>query len=467
MIAAELVTLTDGAEGFATSLTARGPGTGINRMQVTVRNETAITKYGLREAVEDFPDAVDAADLLAKAQARLAEVSDPAKFQQLTVRVSGHTEPFKLGQRVRVSDGELGFATTARITGIDASNEDATLTLGDAPASLLDVLNAKDAEERRDVALGLPAPLSVQLLPAPTGVIVLVQLGANSRAVGVEVHCSPVNGFAPDVSTLVARGPGVRFEVNGLPTAIRQFFRVRTYDDRGNFSPFTDQISTSARGVGTAELVVGQIDITNAERANAALSIKTSGGAEVLRLGNITGKAGVPAGTQYGLWGTFGAGVWLEKMPLITGVIVSGISVETNTGVAALTAGTEVTGSAVGAEVDITSLAIPSVPVGYAQCVIPVVLSVRARFLPSGGGAYVYMALSNYNILVEGFIPGDGWSWWARGVGAGTPGFTKLRASVTGATAIPIVSHAGAGNVHVYALTMPVVIRVPDHTLKS
>jgi len=316
-LTAELVTLTDTSEGFATILTARGPGTGINRMQVTVRNEPAIAKYGAREVVEDFPTAVDAADLLAKAQARLADVSDPAKFQQLTVRVAGHTEPFRLGQRVRVSDGELGFATTAKIVGIDANEDGSTLTLGDAPASLLDVINAKDAEERRDVALGLPAPISVQLVPAPTGLTVLVTLGANSRAVGVEVHVSPVSGFIPDVSTLAARGPGVRFEIEGLPTAIRQFVRVRAFDDRGNFSPFTDQISNAARGVGTAELVVGQIDITNAERAEAALSVKTSGGAEVLRLGNIIGKAGVPAGTQFGLWGALGSGVFIENVPRI------------------------------------------------------------------------------------------------------------------------------------------------------
>lgn len=312
MTTAELVTLTDTSDGFATILTARGPGTGINRTQTTIRNETAITKYGPRETIEDFPDAVDAADLLAKAQARLAELSNPAKFQQLTVRVSGHPEPFRLGQRIRVSDGELGFTTTAKITSIDADETSTTLTLGDAPASLLDVINAKDAEERRDIALGLPTPVSVQLVPTPTGMTVLVTLGANSRAVGVEVHVSPVNGFTPDVSTLAARGPGVRFVIEGLATAIRHFVRVRAYDDRGNFSPFTDQLSTAARGVGTAELVVGQIDITNAERANAALSVKTSAGAEVLRLGNITGKAGVPSGTQYGLWGDQGTGVFIR-----------------------------------------------------------------------------------------------------------------------------------------------------------
>ncbi len=395
MIAAELVTLTDTSEGFATVLTARGPGTGINRMQVTVRNEDAVTKYGVREVIEDFPDAVNAADLLAKAQARLAEVSDPAKLQQLTVRVSGHTEPFRLGQRVRVSDGELGFATTAQVTGIDADESSTTLTLGDAPASLLDVINAKDAEERRDVALGLPAPVSVQLIPAPTGLTVQVTLGANSRAVGVEVHVSPVNGFIPDVSTLAARGPGARFEIEGLPTAIRQFVRVRAYDDRGNFSPFTDQISNAARGVGTAELVVGQIDITNAERANAALSVKTSAGAEVLRLGNIAGKAGVPAGTQYGLWGTAGSGVFIEGLPLIVHAEDYGSNSMLSGLVAGLAPGTSIALSGTGSAIPIT---IPPIPDGY-----------RMRAVWIGNGLDLYLRLLNPSEVQRGYGVPERW----------------------------------------------------------
>lgn len=307
----ELLTLTDTSDGFATALIARGPGTGINRMQLTLRNEPAISAYGYREAIADFADAVDETDLQTKALARLAEVSDPAKHQELTVRVTGGPQ-FALGQRIRVSDGELGFSTTAKITGIDSDEASTTLTLGDAPGSLLDVINKRDAEERRQIALGLPPPTNVEIIPAPTGLTVLASVGLNSRAVGMEVHVSASNGFIPDRTTLAARGPGSRFEIEGLPTAIRQFVRLRAYDDRGNFSPWTDQISAAPRGVGTAELVVGQIDITNAERPNAALSVKTSAGAEVLRLGNIAGKAGVPVGVDYGLWGALGTGIFIQ-----------------------------------------------------------------------------------------------------------------------------------------------------------
>lgn len=314
---AELLTLTETTDGFATAIIARGPGTGINRWQVRLVNEPAAAEYGLREAVVDFPNALDAAHLRRLAEEHLARVSDPANFQELTVRVSGHDRPLRIGQRVRVSDGELGFTTTGTITSLDVTEDATIVTLGGVPANLLDVVNRREEEERRQVALGLPAPDQVDVQPTPTGIIVSARAGVASRAVGLEVHVSTVNGFEPDASTRAARGPGTRFVIDGLPIGVRQFVRVRAYDDRGNFSPFTQQVSAVPRGVGGPELVAGTIELTNAERPQAALSVKTTGGAEVLRLGNITGKGGVPAGTQYGLWGVFGAGVFIEGVPRI------------------------------------------------------------------------------------------------------------------------------------------------------
>lgn len=314
---AELLTLTETTDGFATAIIARGPGTGINRWQVRLVNEPAAAEYGLREAVVDFPNALDADHLRQLAEEHLARVSDPANFQELTVRVSGHDRPLRIGQRVRVSDGELGFTTTGTITSLDVTEDAATITLGGVPANLLDVVNRREEEERRQVALGLPAPDQVDVQPTPTGIIVSARAGVASRAVGLEVHVSTVNGFTPDASTRAARGPGTRFVIDGLPIGVRQYVRVRAYDDRGNFSPFTQQVSAVPRGVGGPELVAGTIELTNAERPQAALSVKTTAGAEVLRLGNITGKPGVPAGVNYGLWGILGSGVFVEGVPRI------------------------------------------------------------------------------------------------------------------------------------------------------
>lgn len=67
----------------------------------------------------------------------------------------------------------------------------------------------------------------------------------------------------------------------------------------------------------TRLLVDGAIELTNADKTSAALSVKNSSGTEVLRLGNITSKAGVPSGTQFGLWGALGTGVFIQDAPRI------------------------------------------------------------------------------------------------------------------------------------------------------
>src|SRR5690606_24623887 len=142
-----------------------------------------------------------------KAEAELARISNPANFQELAVRVAGHDRPLRIGQRVRVSDGELGFTTTGTITSLDVTEDEATITLGGVPANLLDVVNRREEEERKQVALGLPAPDQVDVQPTPTGLVIYARAGIGSRAVGLEVHCSTVNGFEPDASTRVAKGP--------------------------------------------------------------------------------------------------------------------------------------------------------------------------------------------------------------------------------------------------------------------
>lgn len=70
----------------------------------------------------------------------------------------------------------------------------------------------------------------------------------------------------------------------------------------------------------TRLLVDGAIELTNADKTNAALSVKNSGGTEVLRLGNITSKAGVPSGTKFGLWGALGTGVFIQGAPRVIDV---------------------------------------------------------------------------------------------------------------------------------------------------
>ena len=60
---------------------------------------------------------------------------------------------------------------------------------------------------------------------------------------------------------------------------------------------------------------------------SGALSVRNSSSTEVLRVGNITGKAGVPSGTQFGLWG-LGTGVFIQGVPRIIDVVRIGATAQ-------------------------------------------------------------------------------------------------------------------------------------------
>lgn len=68
----------------------------------------------------------------------------------------------------------------------------------------------------------------------------------------------------------------------------------------------------AAGAIRTRELSADTIEVTNAERLNAALSFLNSLGEEVLRIGNIASKN---VGKDYGLWGALGSGVFIEGAP--------------------------------------------------------------------------------------------------------------------------------------------------------
>lgn len=85
------------------------------------------------------------------------------------------------------------------------------------------------------------------------------------------------------------------------------------------------------RATDTKLLVNGTVELTNADKTNAAISVKNSGGTEVLRLGNITGKTGVPSGTQFGLWGALGTGVFIQGAPRVIAAGTFTVSQSTST----------------------------------------------------------------------------------------------------------------------------------------
>jgi hypothetical protein len=100
---------------------------------------------------------------------------------------------------------------------------------------------------------------------------------------------------------------------------------------QGNGSPLGGWYFTRVnlrRTVTTSILVDSTIELTNSDRLNTALSIKDSSDVEVLRFGNITGKAGVPLGTQFGLWGIMGTGVFIQGAPRVLAVIENNFQID-------------------------------------------------------------------------------------------------------------------------------------------
>lgn len=69
------------------------------------------------------------------------------------------------------------------------------------------------------------------------------------------------------------------------------------------------------RAADTKLLVDGRIELTNADRQAGALVVKDSAGVERAVFGNVTGKKGVPPGTQFGMWADLGGGSWIVGVP--------------------------------------------------------------------------------------------------------------------------------------------------------
>lgn len=177
----------------------------------------------------------------------------------------------------------------------------------------------------------LPPPI-VTVEPASPGFTVTIEPNRGVDAVRSEIHWSLVNGFIPGPSTLKAEGNQERWTFNNtdagavdfVQPGLVHYVRVRSIDSQGNPGRFTTQRAVTPGSVEGAWIEIdnntrfsGAVEITNAERTTGALSVKTSAGVEVARLGNISGKPGVPAGAQFGLWGALGAGVYIEGVPRI------------------------------------------------------------------------------------------------------------------------------------------------------
>ena len=158
----EITSLGDEDEELCNVLTAYGPGRGINRLEITLRDDASIAEYGEYPQAVEF-DAETLAGLQTKAQEYLDEHNSPKTHFEVFAAFDFEHEPqYGLGDQVRVADPETGIVTTARIMSenreFNESGLSVHLELGKAGLNLQTVL---DGRER------LPKPLDPL---TPTGV---------------------------------------------------------------------------------------------------------------------------------------------------------------------------------------------------------------------------------------------------------------------------------------------------------
>ncbi len=154
----EIASLGDGDDSLVNILTAQGPGRGINRLEITLRDEASIQKYGPypnREPVEFNIDTL--AELQQKAQEYLDEHSTPQMDFAITVDFEHGQEPnYGLGDTVRVADPDTGIISETRIVEeareLGADGLIVNLELGKPSFSLTEAIgrDGKDGKDGKD-----------------------------------------------------------------------------------------------------------------------------------------------------------------------------------------------------------------------------------------------------------------------------------------------------------------------------
>jgi hypothetical protein len=232
-------------------LYAVGPGDGLNRMQLVLRDEGSIAAYDVHPKTVEF-DVDTEADLVAKAQTYLEEHRSPVQGfdiqDQFAALGSSYVRPeYGAGDRVRVVDPRSGTIFDSRIMEHTRSYSPRGLRitnrLGKPRATLVD----REARVRGSVELGRPR---VSVTPAIEGIVVRVPAPA-SRAqwASTEVHLSTSAGFTPGPETLQDTGRRTRFELTGLAPGTRYHCRARFVSTEGTPSPYSEERSVVAGDV--------------------------------------------------------------------------------------------------------------------------------------------------------------------------------------------------------------------------
>lgn len=244
----EIQTFGDDDDNLVNVLTAYGPGQGINRLQINLKDDESIARYGIYPQSVQFE--VEAlADLQQKAQEYLEEHGSPRLQFEVAAIFDHEREPdYGLGDMVRVADPETGIVTKARIMAehreFNENGLNVHLELGRSNMTLSEAIS------------GEKAPVKPVDPTEPTGVyargiIAGVRIGYAEPKMPnwdySEVHLSTAKGFEPSTGTLRDRGKQTKFDINELMPGVRYYARVIHVDADGRRSTPSAEVSAVAQ----------------------------------------------------------------------------------------------------------------------------------------------------------------------------------------------------------------------------
>jgi len=241
----EITSLGDDDEELCNVLTAYSPGRGINRMELTLRDDVSVAEFGEYPKAVEF-EAETLTELQNKAEEYLEEHSNPkTNFEIFAAFDFEHEPEYGLGDKVRVADPDTGIVTATRIMSETRQFGDSGLSvhleLGKAGLNLQRILERKPAKETVEPE----TPTGVYAKSIIAGIVAGCSMPKGDWGY-TECHMSPFRGFIPTTSTIKARGRQTRFEITGLEMGKRYYIKLVHVSSLGNPSIPSMEISAVA-----------------------------------------------------------------------------------------------------------------------------------------------------------------------------------------------------------------------------
>lgn len=156
----EIQALEDTDDELVNYLIAYGPGSGLNRLEIILKDDASIAEYGIYPLPMEF-EAETLTELQQKAQEFLNENNSPKNRFEITAVFGPDQEPeYGLGDKVRVADPDTGIVTTTRIMAeareYNENGLSVRLELGKSAVNVQKALERESKPQKGDP--GQPAP---------------------------------------------------------------------------------------------------------------------------------------------------------------------------------------------------------------------------------------------------------------------------------------------------------------------